>query len=214
MSPVLSNPAPAPAELPTPEVSPERIREAAWIREARTGNCAAFDELCLLHGDRLLGQAIKLCPDVALAEDLVQETLIAGWRSLHRYNGGCQFFTWLCSILIHRHHSMVRRRWWREILKLDSSLAAETPDSNHNPEEASLPEQALTGAESTRLVHECIQRLPRKQREVVQLRFFADESLAGIAAATNSSVGTVKSRLFHGLERLRQMKKLRKEKLP
>jgi RNA polymerase sigma-70 factor (ECF subfamily) len=40
---------------------------------------------------------------------------------------------------------------------------------------------------------------------VVFLRFFADESLDGIALALNCSVGTVKSRLFNGLERLRKM---------
>ena len=214
MSPVLSNPAPAPADLPIPEVSATRVREAAWIQEARAGDCAAFDELCLLHGDRLLGQAIQLCPDVALAEDLVQETLIAGWTSLHRYNGGCQFFTWLCSILIHRHQSMVRRRWWREMLRFASPVAAETTASDQTFEDASSPGGALSAVESKRLLYACVERLPRKQREVVQLRFFADESLAGIAAATNSSVGTVKSRLFHGLERLRQMQQLRKEELP
>ena len=53
--------------------------------------------------------------------------------------------------------------------------------------------------------------LPAKQREVVFLRFYADETLDGIAAAMNTSAGTVKSRLFHALENLRQMRIFREE---
>lgn len=48
-------------------------------------------------------------------------------------------------------------------------------------------------------------KLPKKHRDVVYLRFYVDNSLEGIAAALNCSVGTVKSRLFHALEKLRKM---------
>ena len=54
-------------------------------------------------------------------------------------------------------------------------------------------------------------RLPEKQRVVVYLRFFADESLEGIAEALACSLGTVKSRLFNGLERLRLMSALKEK---
>ena len=50
--------------------------------------------------------------------------------------------------------------------------------------------------------------MPEKHREVVYLRFYVDESLDGIATALDCSVGTVKSRLFHALEKLRKMKAL------
>ena len=54
----------------------------------------------------------------------------------------------------------------------------------------------------------CIQLLPAKQQQVVYLRFFADDSLEGIAVALGCSVGTVKSRLFHALDKLRGMNAL------
>jgi len=47
--------------------------------------------------------------------------------------------------------------------------------------------------------------LPAKQQQVIYLRFYVDHSLGGIAAALGCSVGTVKSRLFHALEKLRAM---------
>ena len=54
-------------------------------------------------------------------------------------------------------------------------------------------------------------RRPRKHQQVVYLRFYADDSLEGIAAALGCSVGTVKSRLFNALEKLRRMRELGEE---
>ena len=51
-----------------------------------------------------------------------------------------------------------------------------------------------------------IDRLPRKHREVVLLRFFEDAALPEIAAVLGCSLGTVKSRLHHALDKLRKMK--------
>ena len=59
-----------------------------------------------------------------------------------------------------------------------------------------------------------LEQLPAKQREVVYLRFYAEDSLEGIAAALGCPVGTVKSRLFHGLEGLRRMKAILEERKP
>lgn len=54
-------------------------------------------------------QACGLSHDPSLAEDLVSETLVEAWRSLHRYNRTCRFSTWLFSILLHRHRKHLRR---------------------------------------------------------------------------------------------------------
>ncbi len=51
----------------------------------------------------------------------------------------------------------------------------------------------------------CLQRLSNKHQQVIYLRFYVDESLESIAGALGCSVGTVKSRLFHALEKLRGM---------
>ena len=185
--------------------------EADWIDAARSGDCAAFDRLVDRHGDRLLQQAILLCGEPAWAEDLVQESLIAAWRSLHRFHGGCRFFTWLCSILIHRHGSGLRSRWHRA-RRFFESLS--TTDSNHPAAQIPTPLAESTDVEESRLLLESIRRLPLVQREVIQLRFFAGESLASIAAATGVAEGTVKSRLFHAMKRLRAVKALQRHRIP
>ena len=179
------------------------------IDRARTGDLEAFDELCRQHGDRLLCQAIALSGDSAMAEDLVQETFIAAWRGLPRFGGRCHFFTWLCSILIHRHRNSRRKKWPLPFSFLfggereqAENFLATVPDLSPTPGSSAEREENATR------VLRSLEKLPAKQREVVYLRFYAGDSLEGIAAALDCSVGTVKSRLFHGLEKLRRMKSI------
>jgi len=80
------------------------------LERARAGETEAFGELCRLYETRLLRQAIALCDNAALAEDLAQDTLVEAWKCLRRYNGRCQFFTWLCAILLNRYRNTVREK--------------------------------------------------------------------------------------------------------
>src|SRR5207249_618973 len=132
---------------------------------------------------------------------------VEAWKCLRRYNGRCQFFTWLCAILLHRYRNAAREKRFEPL----SSLAG------HDEEETGLdkfadgdssPDQAAQDREQAALVLACIQALPPKHRQVIYLRFYVDHSLEGIAAALGCSVGTVKSRLFRALEKLRAMNTL------
>jgi RNA polymerase sigma-70 factor (ECF subfamily) len=179
------------------------------LERARSGDAESFWALCSSIEQRLIRQALALCRDEELARDLAQETLIAAWKSISRYNGKCQFGTWLCSILFHKHRSVLRRSRWRTFLVsltgTDQERPAELVDA------APTPDKALQLSERSRQVLGALERLPSKQRETVFLRFYAGESLEGIAAVMKCSTGTVKSRLFHGLENLRQMRIFKKE---
>lgn len=174
------------------------------MERARAGDADCFWELCAPVQQRLLRQALALCRDEDLARDLAQETLIAAWKSIGRYNGKCRFATWLCSILLHKHRSILRRsRWGRLIVGLSGATSENTPDAVDG---APTPDRAVQVSERSQQVLAALDRLPTKQRETLFLRFYADESLEGIGAAMNCSTGTVKSRLFHALENLRRMR--------
>jgi RNA polymerase sigma-70 factor, ECF subfamily len=182
------------------------------LAQAQQGDAEAFGAVCQVVEARLLRQAILLCGDLSLAEDLAQETLIEAWKSLGRYNGRCQFFTWLCAILHHRYRNVLRRRRWLFLLnsgqpeRLDvSSLLDQQPDHHAGPD------QVAQAREQTAFVRRCVLALPAKHQQVIYLRFFVDDSLDGIAAALRCSVGTVKSRLFYALEKLRTMPGLREQ---
>jgi RNA polymerase sigma-70 factor (ECF subfamily) len=143
-----------------------------------------------------------------LAEDLAQDTLVEAWRCLRRYNGKCQFFTWLCAILLNRYRNSLRNTQ-----KIRPTPFPEDNEEFHRSARAlgdpdTLPDEAIELREQALIVQSCIQMLPRKHQEVIYLRFYVDKSLESIASALGCSVGTVKSRLFYALEKLRAMKAL------
>jgi len=175
------------------------------LDQARAGDAEAFGEICRVHGTRLLRQAVALCGNLTLAEDLAQDTLVEAWKSLRRYNGRCQFFTWLCAILLNRYRNVLRRNRLRPASTSGARDQDEFEKQTNLPDHAALPDQAVELREQAVLVRQCVQALPAKHQQVIFLRFYVDDSLEGIAAALGCSVGTVKSRLFHALDKLRKM---------
>jgi RNA polymerase sigma-70 factor (ECF subfamily) len=192
--------------LTLPHVQIETTDSRSLLAQAQQGDAEAFCELCRVYEARLLRQATALCGDATMAEDLAQDTLFEAWKCIGRYNGQCQFFTWLCAILLNRFRNVLREK--RPVAL--SSLSASGQDGvegllDNLADHGSRPDQMTEASERAAFLRECVWKLPARQREVIHLRFYVDDSLEGIAAALGCSVGTVKSRLFHALQKLRMM---------
>lgn len=186
------------------EISEEEI--SRLVRGAQGGDSEAFGELLELLQAKLHRQAFFLTGHEQQALDLLQETLIEAWKHIKRYDGRAQFFTWVCSLMVHRHYDWLRR------LRVHAAALLRQSTSESGEAGAASPDESADQVERARMLRECLDELPAKQRTVVYLRFYAGESLEGIAAIAQCSVGTVKSRLFHGLARLAQMRKLKEFK--
>src|SRR3954465_9293201 len=168
------------------------------------GDFDAYGDVYRAYSTRLLRHAMALCGNTTLAEELAQDTLVEAWKYLRRYNGRCEFFTWLCAILLNRYRKHFRRQRPLPISSLRDH--DELADAIANlKDQGSSPDEAAALAEQTPLVRRCIESLPVKHQQVIYLRFYVDDSLEGIAAAMGCSLGTVKSRLFHALDKLRGM---------
>jgi RNA polymerase sigma-70 factor (ECF subfamily) len=179
------------------------------LARARAGDAPAFCHLIEPLQTRLLRQAVALTGDLSLAEDLVSETLVEAWKSLLRYNETCQLSTWLYAILLHRFQKSIRRARSRPVTfawlsDFESKEVAEKQERISAPEPS--PVEAVTQKEVFTRLRQCIDLLPEKHARVILLRFFEDASLPDMATVLDCSVGTVKSRLHHALEKLRKMK--------
>ncbi len=182
------------------------------LEQAQAGDAGAFGEVCRVYETRLFRQSLALCGNEALAEELAQDTLVEAWKCLRRYNGRCQFFTWLCAILLNRHRNTLRKKRpvaWSALGTRDGEESQRNFENTFAGE--AQPDGAAELREQSALVRRCIGALPAKHQQVIYLRFYVDESLEGIAEALGCSVGTVKSRLFHAMERLRGMKAMTAE---
>ena len=187
----------------------EPLAEGELLARARAGDAAAF---CLLIGPlqpRLLRQAAALTNDLSVAEDIVSETRVRAWKNLARYNQTCRLSTWLYAILLHCHQEAVRRARARPVslarFPVAEAMALHQQQENA-PSAALSPAVAAVQKEAALQLSRCVELLPEKHREIIQLRFFEDASLPDMAAVLGCSVGTIKSRLHHALEKLRKMK--------
>ena len=178
------------------------------LTQARAGDAEAFCEVAQAHETRLFRQAVALCQDETLAEDLVAETLIEAWRSLARFDATCRFSTWLYAILLHRYLKWVRRAASRPV-SLARFPVAEAQQRQQAqealPDAGNSPADIVASRDAADAMRQAMTQLPDKHQTVLLLRFFEDASLPEIAAALGCSVGTVKSRLHHALEKLRRM---------
>lgn len=145
---------------------------------------ATFDDFVAARSRALLRTAYLLTHDHALAEDLLQTSLAKAWFAWRRIDGNPE--PYVRKILVNTYASWWRRKW----------------NGEHPTDE--LPERATeeTGAEPTDLWR-AMERLPRRQREVVVLRYFEDLTEVQTAELLGCSVGTVKSQCSKALAKLR-----------
>jgi len=171
------------------------------LDRAKAGETIAFEELVELHAARIFSCALALCKDRHWAEDLAQETLVEAWRCLPRFDGRCQFSTWLYGILRYRFLKGRRQQKFVAHSALDGG-----DDVGHMMSITThTPECSAEASEDSQRIREAMASLPDEHRLVLELRFFAGAKLDEIAAALGCPLGTVKSRLHHALEKLRQM---------
>jgi RNA polymerase sigma-70 factor (ECF subfamily) len=179
------------------------------LTRAREGDAPAFCALIEPLQVRLFRQAFALAGEKSAAEDLVSETRLRAWKHLSRYNETCRLSTWLYAILLHCHQETARRARSRPVsLSRFPVLEAEELRLRQENITSSNPSPSSSAAqnEAALQLNRCIEMLPEKHRDVIRLRFFEDASLPDMAAILGCSVGTVKSRLHHALEKLRKMK--------
>jgi RNA polymerase sigma-70 factor (ECF subfamily) len=137
----------------------------------------------------VLQRALGSSPDV---DDVFQETWIRVVRSAHRYDPTQRFSAWLFAIA----WNLVKDRWARRAPQADEADLAAMASTERSPEE-----RAFANDRAER-VREMVDRLPERLAQAILLRFFEELSEKEVAARLGVPVGTVKSRLHHGLRRL------------
>lgn len=182
--------------------------QASFIQRALAGDGTAFCDLVEPMEERLYRQAFHMCGCPQNARDLVQETLIVAWNTLEKYDQSCRMTTWLYSIMLRKHWNQSRSAWKRKIQFFGVRAKELTPISAGEDSATSgfpAPDSIKIASEKHQKLQSMVQTLPRKLEEVISLRFFSDASLEEISVLVGCPLGTVKSRLFNAIEKLRAM---------
>ena len=143
----------------------------------------------------LLQRALGRTPDV---DDVFQETWIRVVRSAHRYDPEQRFSAWLFAIA----WNVMKDRWARRVVTADDVDMTALASHERSPEERALD------ADRAERVRELVARLPERLAQTVLLRFFEELSEKEVAERLGIPVGTVKSRIHHGLKWMRDSNEL------
>ncbi|MGH3450074.1 MAG: RNA polymerase sigma factor [Haloechinothrix sp.] len=166
------------------------------VERMAEGDRTALTELYERYRQSLFAYLRSRTPDRDLAEEIVQDTLLAAWAGAHGFTGQASVQSWLFGIARRRTHDALRRR----TLRVVGTAALESmPDPGPDPEDA-----ALAGATREELVATMGQLAPI-HREVLVLVFVHGFSHRELAEVLGIPIGTVKSRLSNAKRALRAL---------
>lgn len=169
--------------------------DAELLHRAGAGDARAFAELDRRHRTLARQRAFRVLFDHALAEDAAQEALLDLWRTAPAFDESrSSVAAWICVLAHRRAVDLARREARRHEADGTSKLVAADPYST---------EELLLLRLDRIEVRDALERLPRPNRELLELAYWAGLSQLQLARRFDLPLGTVKSRMFYGLRKLR-----------
>jgi len=182
--------------LPLKDKTPDR-EESKLVDRLREQDPEALREVYRLYSRPVFGFLLRFLSDRASAEDVQQQVFMEAWEKADRFDPGRgSFLTWLMTISRSRAIDHARKR---------------VPEPRDPEGTAQLIDSRLSGSDGideaveTWQFSQIIGRLPADEADLLRYRFQGELSQSEIADKTGIPLGTVKSRMVSGLDRLRQM---------
>jgi RNA polymerase sigma factor (sigma-70 family) len=174
------------------------LSDEALVLLAARSEQTALGELYDRYARPAYGLALRILRDEELAEDAVQDAFLSLWRTASRFvpeRGKAS--TWILTLVHRRAVDVVRREQRRR---------TDTLDDAHEPTDAAggADEEAWLRLQRER-VQEALRQLPDQQREALELAYYGGFTQTELAERLGQPIGTIKSRMFAGLARLREL---------
>lgn len=166
------------------------------INKALKGNKNAWLKLIKRYEKPIYNYALRMVGNADDGMDVMQEIFISVFRNLSSYRGEGSFKSWIFRIANYRVIEFYRRK--KPMQSIDDQ--PEAPDE----QDLCAEQQMLSRREGEQLVN-AMQSLPLAQKAVVELKFFGEFTFEEIADQLGISANTVKSRLYSGLDKLKQV---------
>ena len=175
-----------------------REKEKILLQKIKAGDKYAYMELVTPFRERLFRKAKSMVKDDDDADDIVQDALIAGYKSIVNFRAEAGVYTWLYRIVINKSKDLLTKR---------KKMIEKSIDDNEQQFVDERPgfEKKLELSDESAYLIKKINQLEGIYKEVIDLRYFEDLSYSDIAELLECKVGTVKSRLFKAKEILKHM---------
>ena len=171
------------------------------VEKALDGDARAFEILMEKHESKMYAVALRMCKTREAAQDCLQDAMLRIYKALPTFKGQSSFSTWAYRITMNTCLDDLRRKKVRQAQSLDQMLEIGWAPVDEN----NSTERHLENSELKRNLSRAIQTLPEEMRAAVVLRDVQGFSYEEIANMLSTNVGTVKSRISRGREKLREI---------
>jgi RNA polymerase sigma-70 factor (ECF subfamily) len=198
--------APAVGSRPDAPASPpawEQAGDAELLAALARGEHAAFDALFARHGAPVLTFISRLVAGRADPEDLLQETFLRILEHAGEFLAGSDFKPWLYTIARNAAYGALKKARLREAMEVktdlsDWSIPSRAASADEPAAEVELDEQKARAVKA-------LEKLPVPHREILVLTLFDGFSYEEAARITGEPIGTLRSRVFYALRKLRDL---------
>ncbi len=178
--------------------------EAILIEKAKSGDEASFELLIQNCKTKAYNTALRYLRDEEDAMDVLQESLIKVFRHLNKFKGDCKFDTWVYRIVVNTCNDFLRKN---KNQRTNVSLYLTDEDGEtmiEIPDTAPTPSEVFDAKLTTSCVLNCLNEIPKEQKDIIILRDIQGFSYEEIGQILNCSMGTVKSRINRARQKLKQ----------
>jgi RNA polymerase sigma-70 factor (ECF subfamily) len=184
------------AARPEHAATREIASDEVLIRRIAGGDQLAMQTLFVRHRVALYRWLLRLVGDEALAEDLLSNVFLDVWRHAAKFEVRSSVSTWLLAIARHKAMSALRRRTNDP---LDDEIMAEIPDN------ADSAEVILQKQDDIAVLRQCLTQLSPAHREIIDLVYYHEKSIAEVAEIIGAPQNTVKTRMFYARKRVTEL---------
>ena len=175
----------------------QRESDETLVMLTLAGEQSAYEVLVIRYQKAVIASAITVTKNHFMAEDAAQDAFVTAWMKLNTLQEPQKYASWVCRIAKNCALNMISR--YRSFLPLDV-----VDNLNITDDGAENPAELYALSEERNEVNKSIEMLPEKVRQIIELHYFEDLSIAEIADRMRISEGTVKRQLHDGRKRIRK----------
>jgi RNA polymerase sigma-70 factor (ECF subfamily) len=171
------------------------VDERQLVERVQNGDSQAFELLLRLHHRAVYGMAYRFMNDHGAADDVVQDSFVKAFHAIGSFRGDSSFKSWLLRIAMNTAKNALRARGRKESVDIDElEIGSEHTDF-----------RKLEQLQTAELLKTCVEKLPLRQRQALELRIYEDMSFQEVADVMECPFDTAKANFRHALLNLKKL---------